>query len=112
MVVYVLPEGKDISKVTKGKSIIRHEDFAVGNTIDTIKGRKIESITKGENKISIRYVKDEVLLKFNLGVSKQEIQEILKKHNLVELIDDALSKIGYIKVRIPDGRDVISMMVS
>lgn len=110
VVVYVLPEGKDISEVTKGKSIIRHEDFASGNTIDTIKGRKIESITKGENKIPIRYVKDEVLLKFNLGVSKQEIQEILKKHNLVEVGDDALSKIGYIKVRIPDGRDVISII--
>ena len=34
VVVYVLPEGKDISEVTKGKSIIRHEDFAGGNTID------------------------------------------------------------------------------
>lgn len=108
--IYILPEGKDVSEVTKGKSIIRHEEFASGRTIDTIKGRKIVSITRGENKIPVRYVKDEVLLKFNLGVSKQEIQEILKKHNLVEVSDDALSKIGYIKVRIPDGRDVISVI--
>lgn len=108
--IYVLPEGKDISKVTKGKSIIRHATFATGKTIDTIKDKQIVSITKGKNKIPIRYVKDEVLLKFHLGVSKQEIQEILKKHNLVEVADGTLSKIGYIKARIPDGRNVISVI--
>jgi hypothetical protein len=110
LAIYILPEGKDISEFTEGKSIIRHEEFAVGKTIDTIKGRKIESITKGENKIPVRYVKDEVLLKFNLGVTKQEIQEILKKHNLVEVGDSEVSKIGYIKVRIPDDRDVITII--
>jgi len=108
--IYVLPEGKDISRFTKGKSIIRHGNFPSGKTTDTIKDRKIVSITKGENKISIRYVKDEVLLKFHLGVSKQEIQEILKNHNLVEVSEGTLSKIGYIKVRIPDGRDVVSVI--
>lgn len=33
----------------KGKSIIRHEEFASGKTIDTIKNRKITSITKGKH---------------------------------------------------------------
>ena len=108
--VYVLPVGKDISEVTKGKTVIRHRDFASGKTINTIKNREIVSITKGKNKVPIRYVKDEVLLKFNHGVSKQEIKEILKKHNLVQLGDGALTKIGYIKVRIPDDRDVISVI--
>jgi subtilisin family serine protease len=85
-------------------------DFTDLKDIDHIKGRKIESITKGKNKVPIRYVKNEVLLKFNLGVSKQEIQEILKKYNLVEVGDSALTKIGYIKVKIPDNRDVISVI--
>ena len=79
-------------------------------TAGTVKGREIVSITKGTNKIPIRYVKDEVLLKFHLGVSTKEIQEILKKHNLIEVGDDILSKIGYIKARIPDGRDPITVV--
>ena len=107
---YILPEGKDISQVIKGKSIIRPVNFLSGETIDRIKGRRIVSTTRGKNKIPIRYVKDEVLLKFHLGVSKQEIEEILKKYDLVKVDDDTLSKIGYIKVRIPDGRDVISVI--
>jgi len=110
MSVYVLPEGLDISKVVSGGTVIRSADFAVGKKVSTIKGKEFVTIEKGRNKLPIRYVKDEVLLKFHLGVSKQEIQEILKKHNLVEVTADTLSKVGYIKVRIPDGRDVISVI--
>ena len=110
LAIYVLPEGKDISGVIKGKHVIRHGNFPTGGDIDRIKGREIASITKGKNKVPIRYVKDEVLLKFHLGVSKKEIEEILKKHNLVQAGNDSLSKIGYIKVRVPDGRDVISVI--
>ncbi|MCF8083466.1 MAG: S8 family serine peptidase [Deltaproteobacteria bacterium] len=110
LAIYILPEGKDISKITKGKPIIRHVSIPSRKTIDTVKGRQIVSITKGKNKIPIRYVQDEVLLKFHLGVSKEEIREILKKHNLVEVTDDTLSKIGYIKVRIADGRDPIGVI--
>ena len=110
LAIYILPEGSDISKITKGKSIINHGGLPTVKTAGTVKGREIVSITKGTNKIPIRYVKDEVLLKFHLGVSKKEIQEILKKHNLIEVGDDILSKIAYIKARIPDGRDPITVV--
>jgi len=108
--VYILPEGKDISAVTKGKLVIKLGNFPTGENIDRIKGREIVSIAKGKNQIPIRYVRDEVLLKFHLNVSKSEIDEILRSYNLVEIVDDTLSKIGYVKVRIPDGRDVINVI--
>lgn len=108
--IYVLPEGKDISEVIKGKTVIRQATFATGKTIDVIKGRKIVSTTNGRNEIRIRYVKDEILLKFHLGVSDDEIREILERHNLVKFNDSSLSKIGYIKARIPDGRNVITVI--
>ena len=103
LAIYILPEGSDISKIAKGKSIIKLKSLPKVKKAGTVKGRETVSITKGTNKIPIRYVKDEVLLKFHLGVSTKEIQEILKKHNLIEVGDDILSKIGYIKARIPDG---------
>ncbi|MFC1812685.1 S8 family serine peptidase [Thermodesulfobacteriota bacterium] len=107
--IFILPEGKDISQFIKGKSIVSHRNFPIGKTIDTIKDKKIISTTKGKNKAPIRYMKDEILLKFHLGVSNQEIQKILQKHNL-KLSDGKLSKLGYIKVKIPDERNVTSVI--
>jgi subtilisin family serine protease len=110
MTAYVIPKGKNISEFIKGKTIIRPAHFATGKNINQIKGHEIVSITKGKDNISIRYVKDEILLKSHLGVTKEEIDGILKKHNLVFAGDEYLSKIGYIKAKIPDGRDVIEVI--
>jgi len=67
MSVYVLPEGLDISKVVSGGTIIRSANFAVEKEVSTIKGK---------NKLPIRYVKDELLVKFHLGVTEKEIDSI------------------------------------
>ncbi len=102
--VYILPSSKDLAEFIKGKPVIKSGNFAKGN-VNRIKGRQIASITKGKNKPPIRYVKDEVLLKFHHGVTKEEIEDILEKYNLDLIAGEKLSKIGYVKVRIPDGRD-------
>ena len=45
-----------------------------------------------------------------LGVSDNEIDEILKKYNLEKVQDNGISKIGYVKVIVPDGRNVIDVI--
>jgi subtilisin family serine protease len=106
---FILPEGQDISEFTKGKAVINQSAFA---RIDptSIKGGEIISVLQGKNKVPIRYVKDEILLKFHLGVSEDEINALQTKFNLVKAEDNSLSKIGYVNVRIPDGRDVIEII--
>lgn len=104
--IYVLPKGKNIAEITKGKTVIRSANFESGRPITHIKNREVVSDVRGKNKPQLKYVKDEALLKFHLGVSKKEIEGILKKHNLKEVTDGPLSKIRYIKVRVTDDRDV------
>ena len=110
LTAFILPEGKDISEFLKGKSVIRPAAFPNWKDVSRVKGREIVSTIRGKNKVPILYVKDEVLLKFHLGVTKEEIEDILKKHNLDLIAGGKLSKIGYVKVRIPDGRDVMTVI--
>jgi len=98
MSVYVLPEGLDISKVVSGGTIIRSADFAVEKEVSTIKGK---------NKLPIRYVKYELLIKFHLGVTEKEIDSILQEYCLKRIPNAALSKIGYVKVKVPRDKDAI-----
>ena len=109
MAIYVLPKGQDLSIPAMGKTIIKNGNFLGGEGVDRIKGQNIVSISKGKHNVPIRYVEDEILLKFQRGVSTQEISDILLKYCLVE-IDNKLSKIGYIKTKITDGRDVVSVI--
>ena len=112
LAVYVLPEGMNIAEVVKGKPVIFQADFA-GNAenIKQVKGSSIVSKTFGKNKVSAQYIADEVLIKFHLGVTDSEIGEILKKYNLIKITaNNSLEKLGYIKVKIPDGRDVIEVI--
>lgn len=102
--VYVVDAGTDIREVMKDKTVIRRGNFAARTDADRVKGKEIVSDEK--KGYAVRYLKDEVLLKFHRGVTKKEIDEILKKHNLIASKDNALSPIGYIKATIPDGRDV------
>ena len=110
MEMYILPEGQDISPYIKGKTSIRRASFSNGKKVETIKGKEIVSTQRGQNNAIVRYVKDEILLKFHMGVTDNEIDEILKKYNLVKTDGSGLSKVGYIKATIPDGRDVISVI--
>jgi predicted amino acid-binding ACT domain protein len=108
-IIYVLPEGKDIAKVIKGKVVIRPARFADGKNINQIKGYEITTTIRGENNVPIRYVKEEILLKFHRGVTEEEIKEVLNRHNLVLVDDESLSKIGYIKVW-TSGREVTEVI--
>ena len=98
--VYIVNAGSDLSKLLKGKTVIREAHFAAKS--DLVKGKEI--IT--EKEYGAQYVKGEVLLKFHLGVTQAEVDAILKKHKLTATHDDALMRIGYIKAVISDGRDV------
>ena len=107
MSVYVLPEGLDISKVVSGGTVIRSADLAVGKEVLTIKGKEFVTIEKEKNKLPIRYVKDELLIKFHLGVTEKEIDSILQEYGLQRIPNAALSKIGYVKVKVPRDKDAI-----
>ncbi|MCP5005601.1 MAG: S8 family serine peptidase [Planctomycetes bacterium] len=108
-VIYILPQGQDIAKVIKGKSVISPAGFSDGKNVNLIKGNEITTITKSENNVPIRYVKDELLLKFRHGVTEEEIKEILIRHDLILVDDKSLLKISYIKVRTA-GRDVTEVI--
>jgi subtilisin family serine protease len=111
LAIYILPQGHDISTYIKDKTVISQVSFIEDENTTYVKNNEIVTKDFSENKMPIRYIKDEVLLKFHLGVSKQEINEILKKHNLEKVgVSNSLKKIGYVKVRIPDERDLISVI--
>jgi len=107
--VYVLPEGRDIADVVKGRTIIRSADFAVGKEASTIKGTGFVTIEKGRNKLPIRYVKDELLIKFHMGVTEEEIEAIVREYGLERIPNQTLAKIGYVKVRVTRDKDVIEI---
>jgi subtilisin family serine protease len=72
-----------------------------------LKSKVIYLLAEGFDEVPVRYVADEVLIKFHLGVTDNEIEEILRKHNLIKITaNSSLEKIGYIKAKIPDGRNV------
>ncbi len=106
--IYIHPEGKDIADLISGKSVIRRADFRIGKYANTIKNKNIAAIDRGQDRPQIRYVEDEILLKFHLGVTDKEIDNVLSKYGLEKLDDESLLKIGYIKVRPPAGKDLIS----
>jgi thermitase len=107
-VIYLLAEGFDIATVIKSKPVMLQVDFAQNAaSVNRVKGSSIASETSGKNEVPVRYVADEVLIKFHLGVTDNEIEEILRKHNLIKITaNSSLEKIGYIKAKIPDGRNV------
>ena len=80
--IYVLPEGRDISKVVKGGTVIRSADFSVGKEVSTIKGNEFITIEKGKHKLPIRYVRDELLIRFHRGVTEKEIDAIVQEQGL------------------------------
>ncbi len=88
-VIYILPKGTDISEVVKGKTIIKPARFADGTNVNQIKSHEITTITRGKNNISIRYVKDELLLKFYFGdnntPSLKRIVNCILKHERISV---------------------------
>ena len=108
-VIYVLPYGVDLSEAVKDKkdkTIIRPARFVNDKKASLVKGKEILIKADGADKMPVRYVKDELILRFHRGATQTEIEALIKKYNLIAFDDESLSRIGYIKVRIPDGRDV------
>ncbi len=113
--IWMLSTDKNVNNSTKGKivrrnEIIRNAKFTEDKDIDNIKGKSIISKSYGKNKVLIRYVKNEIFLKFHRGVTKQEIKDILGKYNLVSKEENTLSKIGYVKAEILGDRDIESVI--
>jgi len=112
-VIHVLPYGYDLSeaiKDKKDKTIIRPARFVNDKQASLIKGKEILIKTDGPDKTPIRYVKDELILRFYRGVTRNEIEALLRKYNLITLDSEHLSQIGHIKVRIPDSREVFEVI--
>jgi hypothetical protein len=108
--VYILSQGEDISKITKGKSAIKSGDLSLKDDVKIVKGKKFVSKIRGKEIYPVRYVEDEVLLKFHMGATKQDIDDELQRHNLVQIDNGTLSKLGYIIISIPAGKEVISVI--
>ena len=106
LALYVLPEGMDPSAVLQGKTLIRPATFPDPSKASKIKGRPVITTLHGKNNIPIRYVDGELLLKFHRGVTQEEIDAILSKYRLEKDAATDLSRLGYVKVRIRDGRNV------
>ena len=64
----------------------------------------------GKNNVPIRYVDGEILLKFHRGVTKEEIDALLSKYRLEKDGANDLSRLGYVKVQIGDGRNVLDVI--
>jgi|GEM_PF-1795215 len=104
--VYVVKAGTNLTKLTKGKTIIRQVDFKAHAEITRVKGKEIVTKPLDKSGLSISYIKDELLLKFKTGTTAKEINEILARYNLIASPDATLSGLGYTKIVIPDGREV------
>jgi len=78
-VIYVLPPSQNINEMIEGKTIIRPAHFRHGKDITTIKGKEILTKTRDAQKMPVRYVKGELLLKFHRGVSAKEVGALLNK---------------------------------
>jgi len=113
-VIYVLPAGFDPAAFMADKSVIQPALFPSGKRVERIKGKGIFTLPRDQNTGGglIRYVQDEVILKFYPGVNSKEIEGILETHGLQASIEQRgfLSKIGIMKVMIPQGREVMSMV--
>ena len=110
MALYVLPEGMDPSTVLQGKTIIRPATFPDPSKAVKIKGKSIITTLQGKNNVPIRYVDGEILLKFHRGVTKEEIDALLSKYRLEKDGANDLSRLGYVKVQIGDGRNVLDVI--
>lgn len=110
MTLYVLPEGMNPSTVLPGKTIIRPATFSDPSKTNEIKGKPIITTLQGKNKVPIRYVDGEILLKFHRGVTKEEIDALLSKYRLEKNGATDLSQLGYVKVLIGDGRSVLDVV--
>ncbi len=113
--IYILPAGFDPAEFLGDKPIIQPALFPSGKRVERIKGKEILTLPRDQKAGvgPIRYVKDEVILKFHLGVNSREIDGILEKHRLQALPgqDNFLSKIGFVKAIIPSGREVFEVVM-
>ncbi|MDH3348745.1 MAG: S8 family serine peptidase [Desulfobulbaceae bacterium] len=114
-VIYILQEGQDERELLKSKPVILSAGFASKDyfteLVQSVKGREVAVDKSGKHHVPIRYISDEIIIKFHLGITPSKIEEILKKHNLIQVgHSKGLSKIGYIKTKITDGRKVYDVL--
>jgi subtilisin family serine protease len=108
LAVFVLKEGEDKAQVVQGKTLITSGAFGVKGG-DQLKGRALASTPGTKDQPTSRYLPDELLLQFQLGTQPDEIEAVLAKYHLTRLPDTALTKIGFVKTRIADGRDALAV---
>jgi subtilisin family serine protease len=109
VVVHVLPEGKAYSDFVRGPSMIRIGQIstsAPGSKTLMVKGKKVLAEALPDSHLAVRYIQDEVMLKFQPDASPAEIAGILEKYglSLLTAADDPLLNLGFVKASIGEGR--------
>lgn len=67
--VYVVNNSSELPELLKGKTVVKPGNFANGKGVNRVKGKNIVTETNEQKGYSVSYIKDEVLLKFHLGVT-------------------------------------------
>jgi len=110
MVLYVLPEGKDlINELESDDIIIGGTGFSSISLPKTVKNKNVKSITKGIKKRQVLFIEDEIIFKFHRGISDEERDRIQNKYGL-KLVDKIPSPLGYVKAKVSKGEDPIEII--
>ncbi|MDU0460705.1 MAG: S8 family serine peptidase, partial [Geobacteraceae bacterium] len=107
--VYVVNAGSDLAEITKGKTLVRKADFGNQRDITKVKGKQITTRADDKKGYAVSYINDELLIKFHRGTTAGEISDLLARYKLNATPDTTLSKLGYTKITIPDGRGVLEV---
>lgn len=118
-VIHILPEGKAFSDFVREPSVIRIGQIgapAPGGKTLTVKGKGVLAEALPGTRLAVRYLQDELMLKFQPDASPAEIAGILEKYGLSPLTaaDDPLLNLGFVKASIGDWRspgEVIAKLV-
>jgi len=108
----ILPQGKNINSIILNNPDLKQikqvnfnaDAHKVNSENMVIKGKKISSFNN--DKISVKYVKDEIILRFTKGLKIDEINNELKKYSIKKIASPALEKIGYIKGKLTDSESI------
>lgn len=110
-VVHVLPDGMAYSDFVRGPSVIRIGQAgtsAAGMQVLTVKGKEVVAEALPETGLAVRYIRDEVMLRFQPDVPASEIGSILDRYGLtlISTAGDPLLQLGFVKVAVPGGQDI------
>ena len=110
-VVHVLPEGKADSDFVREPSVIRIGQAAAATPATqtlTVKGKEVVAEALPETSLAVRYIRDEVMLRFQPETSAAEIGDVLDRHGLsmITAPGDPLLRLGFVKAAIPGQRNL------